>query len=120
MSDLSKLSQSDWKHIWKGVNGFGMANDLITIIRKTDIMVSDETMMSEIQWICKALYWEIRSDEFSQKLCDSESKRYNQERYTQDLFKENERLRRLIGDTIEPEPETDAPNNQEGLSKISQ
>lgn len=116
MGNYSRLTEKDLEQVWLGVNKFGDKSNIIQVLAKADIELPQDATLDHVSRACLALYWERRSDEFSMKLCNSESARYDQERYTQHLFAENERLSSAlklclggpIGGTIEPEPAQDA------------
>ncbi len=71
----------------------GNHSGLDTALRKLDINLPLNTSASELKWLCQALYWEHRADQFAAACGMAEQRAQEQEKYTQELFAENEKLR---------------------------
>ncbi len=97
MIDLSKLTSDDWKVIQAGTGPMrdSLAFDIDAILRKAGMDTREIVTRDSIPWICRALHWENRADEFSAKAAEHSRYRHEQEKYVQELFDENERLKNV-------------------------
>ncbi len=115
--DLSPLDQDDWRNIYKCISGNYNYDALSKSLDKVGIEITPEHTAGQAYWICQAVYWENKADEFAAKQSDSEKKRRIQEAYTQELFQENGRMIEILRFAAE-EIELGGRNNQSILDVL--